>query len=63
MRLRNINPIGDVDVPILHRSLKRGEEFDCSREVAELLLAQAGNYEAVKPPNAKAGKTDEKGAE
>jgi hypothetical protein len=46
-KLRNINPLGDVDVPLIVRSLKAGEEFECSDAVAARLLEQVGNYELV----------------
>jgi hypothetical protein len=34
VRLVNTNPIGDVDVPILGRSLSSGEVFDAPAEIA-----------------------------
>ena len=46
--LKNINPLGDVDLPIIGRVLAAGEEFDVPADVAKQLLAQTGNYEAVK---------------
>lgn len=46
-KLRNVNPLGDVDVPILGRTLEAGEEFETDDETAALLLAQVGNYAAV----------------
>ena len=45
--LRNINPLGAVDVPLLGRTLAAGETFDVPADVAEVLLDQAGNYEPV----------------
>lgn len=45
--LRNINPIGDIDLPILGRTIRAGEEFEVANEVAAVLLEQVGNYEAV----------------
>ncbi len=48
--LRNINPLGAVDVPLLGRTLEAGEQFDVPTSVAEQLLEQVGNYEAVKSP-------------
>lgn len=48
MRLRNINPIGDVDLPLIGRSLAAGEEFEVADDLAAALLEQVGNYEAVK---------------
>lgn len=56
MKLRNINPLGQVDVPILRRQgepfdeegagcLEPGEVFECPDEIGEALLEQVGNYE------------------
>lgn len=45
--LKNTNPLGDVDLPLIGRSLAAGEEFEVSDEQAATLLAQAGNYEVV----------------
>lgn len=48
VRLRNINPLGAVDLPLIGRSLDAGEEFDVpTRKQADELLAQVGNYEEV----------------
>jgi hypothetical protein len=46
-KLRNVNPLGEVDVPILGRSLTAGEEFEVDDDTARLLLAQVGNYAPV----------------
>ncbi len=43
--LRNVNPLGAVDVPLLGRTLAAGEVFEVPDSVAEQLLAQVGNYE------------------
>jgi hypothetical protein len=56
--LRNVNPLGHVDVPILGRvgdaddqpgegCLIPLEEFECDADLAEELLKQVGNYELV----------------
>lgn len=45
--LKNTNPLGDVDFPLLGRTLEAGEEFEVSDEQAIELLKQDGNYEAV----------------
>ena len=45
--LRNINPVGAVDLPLIGRTLEPGESFDVTDEQAENLLAQVGNYELV----------------
>lgn len=56
MKLRNINPIGQADVPLLYRQgepfdqhgagcLEPGEEFDVTEDQARRLLPQMSNYE------------------
>lgn len=49
--LKNTNPLGDVDLPLIGRQgdlcLKAGEEFEVNDLDAANLLAQLGNYEAV----------------
>ena len=45
--LRNTNPLGAVDLPLIGRSLAAGEEFEVTDEQATNLLAQVGNYEVV----------------
>jgi hypothetical protein len=46
-KLRNTNPLGQVDLPLLGRTLEAGEEFEVTNDVAEHLLQQVGNYELV----------------
>ena len=48
--LRNINPLGAVDLPLIGRTLAAGEEFEVPESQAEVLLEQVGNYEPVKSP-------------
>lgn len=65
VRLRNVNPLGAVDLPLLGRTLAALEEFDCPEHLAgrgpvvledgttdlgEGLLAQVANYELVPVP-------------
>jgi hypothetical protein len=45
MRLRNTNPLGAVELPLVGRVLEAGEEFDVTPEQAHALLPQVGNYE------------------
>jgi len=49
--LKKIDPLGDIDLPIINRQgencLRAGEEFEVSDEIASDLLQQAGNFEAV----------------
>ena len=47
MKLRNINPLGEVELPLIRRVLAPGEEFDVSDEDGARLLEQVGNYERV----------------
>ena len=56
--LRNINPLGAVDLPLLGRTLAAVEEFDVPADVAAALLEQTGNYEPV-PPKKSASKVKE----
>ena len=67
VRLRNTNPLGAVDLPLLGLTLDAGQEFDCPAELAgrapsgsgdsfdpgEGLLAQVGNYVLVPPTSSK----------
>jgi hypothetical protein len=55
--LRNVNPIGEVEIPEIGRTVEAGETFDCDSSVAGAspsgddlgsgLLAQVGNYVLV----------------
>lgn len=53
-RLKNVNPIGAVDFPLLGRVLEAGEEFDVDDDTAALLLEQDGNFQAVTKTTTKA---------
>ena len=66
VKLRNTNPIGAVELPLIGRNLEAGEEFEVDSKLAgkaptyddegqvtdlgEGLLAQVGNYELVETP-------------
>lgn len=52
--LKNTNPIGHVDLPLIGRALKPGEEFEVTAEQAAVLLEQHGNYELADPKAEKA---------
>lgn len=63
-KLRNINPLGQVDVPLLRRQgepfgeegsgcLEPGEVFEVDAKTAERLLEQVDNYELVTEPKKK----------
>lgn len=45
--IKNVSPLGELDVPLLGRFLDYGEEIEVSDDVAERLLPQAENYEPV----------------
>lgn len=59
MKIRNINPLGRVDVPLLRRQgdvegegrgcLEPGEVIDVPDDVAAELLEQTTNFEAAEP--------------
>ena len=46
-KLRNTNPLGEVDLPLIGRTLAPGEEFEVDDDTAAALLAQAGNFAPV----------------
>ena len=62
MWLRNINPMGRADLPIVRREgdipgegrgcLEPGEVFEVPDSIGAALLEQAGNYEAAETPAA-----------
>lgn len=45
--IRNVSPLGDLDVPLLGRIVTAGEEIDVPKAAAELLLAQPDNFQPV----------------
>lgn len=47
MRLKNTNPLGAVELPLIGRVLELGEEFEVTDEQGKALLEQTGNYELV----------------
>ena len=47
MLLKNVNPLGAVELPLIRRVLEAGETFEVSDEVGAALLEQVGNYELV----------------
>lgn len=65
MKLRNTNPMGQVDVPVLGRQgepfgehgsgcLEPGEVFEVPDALGRKLLEQSDNYAPVKAPKPKA---------
>ena len=47
MRLRNINPVSPIELPLIGKVLAHGDEFTVTAEQGEVLLSQTGNYEQV----------------
>jgi len=47
MQLKNVNPLGAVDLPLIGRTLESGEVFEVDDKTGKHLLEQAGNYERV----------------
>lgn len=46
MKLRNINPLGiELDIPLVRRSVKHGDEFDVTEDQARRLLVVPVNFE------------------
>ncbi len=45
--IRNISPLGDLDIPLLGRVVAAGEVVEVTEEQAAVLLDQAVNYEPV----------------
>lgn len=45
--IKNVSPLGELDVPLLGRFLDYEEEIEVSDDVAERLLPQAENYQPV----------------
>lgn len=60
MLIRNVSPVGDLDVPLLRRTVRAGEAVEVSEDRAARLLAQ-DIWEAVALPAAddKEGATDD----
>jgi hypothetical protein len=42
--LKNVSPRGDLDIPLIRRTVAHGEEFEVTAEVAKLLLDQPENF-------------------
>lgn len=47
MLIKNVNPLGDVEVPALRKVVSAGEVIEVSDEIATALLEQVGNWEAA----------------
>lgn len=44
MRLKNVSPHGDLDIPLVRRIVPAGEEFDATADQAAVLLDQPINF-------------------
>lgn len=58
-RLMNTNPLGDIDLPLIGRTLAAGEEFEVDDDTATELLKQVGNYAPAKPAKGKTSTAQE----
>ncbi|GGJ74407.1 hypothetical protein [Glutamicibacter ardleyensis] len=47
IKIRNISPLGDLDVPLLGQIVKYGETVSLPKAAADKLLAQDRNFEQV----------------
>lgn len=45
MKLRNVSPLGDLDIPLMRRTIEHGEEFEATADQAANLLLQPANFE------------------
>lgn len=61
--LRNISPLGALDVPLLGRTVDAGDTFEASGEAAVRLLEQPDVFEEVEPTSQgqRQGTNNEKG--
>ena len=53
MQLKNVSPLGAVDLPLIGRTLEAGEVFDVPDKVGNALLKQVGNYAEASKTEAK----------
>ena len=47
MRVKNVSPVGDLDVPVLGRVVVAGEVFEVPTDVGVALIAQPTNFVSV----------------
>lgn len=50
MKIRNVSPRGDLDVPLLGRVVEFGQEVDVTADQAGRLLDQPANWAPVETP-------------
>lgn len=53
--IKNVSPVGALDIPLIGRVVEADEEFEVPASVAEVLLGQPDNFQSVskskKPAN------------
>lgn len=49
-QIRNVSPLGEVEIPLLGRVVGAGEVVEVTDEQAAVLLEQVGNYEQADAP-------------
>jgi hypothetical protein len=54
VQIKNVSPLGGIDLPLIGRSLEAGEVFEVPDKVGKELLKQVGNYEEPTKTEAKA---------
>lgn len=50
MKIKNVSPLGDLDLPLIGRVVEYGEEFEVSDDIGEQIVAQETNWEWVDRP-------------
>lgn len=50
MKIRNVSPRGDLDVPLLRRVVRAGEVVEVTADQAAALLPQSDNWVPVQTP-------------
>lgn len=59
--VKNVSPFGDLDSPLLGRSVESGAVVEVADEQAEALLMQPFHWEAVEAPATKPVKAPKEG--
>ncbi|MEP6477848.1 MAG: hypothetical protein ABJB03_00525 [Rhodoglobus sp.] len=49
MKIKNVSPVGDLDLPLIGRTVLASEVFEVPKDQALLLLEQPDNFREVKP--------------
>ena len=53
MKIKNVSPFGDLDLPLIGRVVKAGEVFEIAEEDGLLIIEQTRNWKHIKPVNRK----------